>query len=118
WVLFEWLAPLIEFFGLLFFLFLVLLGYTDFTYFLSFLGLVYSFAVMTSVFSIFFEERSFQQYKRPKHMLSLIGTALMEPIFFHPLVVWSAVRGNYDLMTGQNKSWGEMTRTGFAQKKK
>lgn len=118
WVLFEWLAPLIEFFGFVFFLFLILFGYSDFTYFLSFLGVVYSFAVMTSVFSILFEERSFQQYKRPRHMLSLVGTALIEPIIFHPVVVWSAVRGNYDLLTGNNKSWGEMTRTGFAQKKK
>lgn len=117
WVLFEWLAPLIEFFGILFFLCLVLLGHADFTYFFSFLGVVYAFAVMTSVFSILFEERSFQQYKKPKYMLSLVGTALLEPIFFHPVVVWSALMGNYDLLTGKNKSWGEMTRTGFAQKK-
>lgn len=117
WVLFEWLAPLIEFFGLLFFLFLVLLGYADFTYFFSFLGVVYSFAIMTSVFAILFEERSFQQYKKPGHMLSLVVTALLEPIFFHPVVVWSALMGNLDLLTGKNNSWGEMTRTGFAQKK-
>lgn len=117
WVLFEWLAPLIEFFGLLFFLFMVLLGHADFTYFFSFLGVVYSFAVMTSVFSILFEERSFQQYKKPKFMLSLVGTALLEPVLFHPIVVWSALMGNYDLLMGRNRSWGEMIRTGFVQKK-
>ncbi|MCC9167526.1 hypothetical protein [Pontibacter harenae] len=48
-------------------------------------------------------------------MLSLIGTALLEPFLYHPVTVWAAVQGNYDLITGK-KSWGEMTRTGFAQK--
>ena len=116
WVLFEWMAPLIEFFGLLFFFILVILGYANWLYFFSFLGLVYTFAIMVSVFAILFEERSYQQYKRPKHMLKLVVTALLEPILYHPVTVWSAVKGNYDLITGK-KSWGEMTRAGFAQKK-
>ncbi|MBD1395633.1 glycosyltransferase family 2 protein [Pontibacter sp. JH31] len=116
WVLFEWLAPLIEFFGLLFFCILAILGYANWLYFFSFLGLVYSFAIMVSVFAILFEERSYQQYKRPKHMLKLVFTALLEPFVYHPVTVWAAVKGNYDLLTGK-KSWGEMTRAGFTQKK-
>lgn len=116
WVLFEWLAPLIEFFGIIFFICLVLLGYANWMYFFSFLGLVYTFAIMISVFAILFEERSYQQYKRPRHMLRLILSALLEPFFYHPLTVWAAVKGNYDLLTGK-KSWGEMTRAGFSQKK-
>ena len=116
WVLYEWMAPLIEFFGLLFFFILVILGYANWLYFFSFLGLVYSFAIMVSVFAILFEERSYQQYKRPRHMLKLVVTALLEPLFYHPVTVWAAVKGNYDLLTGK-KSWGEMTRAGFAQKK-
>lgn len=116
WVLYEWVAPLIEFFGILFFLCLALLGYANWNYFFSFLGLVYSFAIMISVFAIFFEERSYQQYKRPTQMMRLVLTALMEPFFYHPITVWSAVKGNYDLLTGK-KSWGEMTRTGFNKKK-
>ncbi|MEJ8800572.1 glycosyltransferase family 2 protein [Pontibacter sp. H249] len=116
WVLFEWLAPLIEFLGLVFFCVLAILGYANWLYFFSFLGLVYSFAIMVSVFAILFEERSYQQYKRPGHMLKLVLTALLEPFLYHPITVWAAVKGNYDLITGK-KSWGEMTRAGFAQKK-
>ncbi len=116
WVLFEWLAPLIEFFGVIFFMILAVLGFANWAYFFSFFGLVYSFAAMNSVFAILFEERSYQQYKRRRHMLSLVGTALLEPLIFHPVTVWAAVKGNYDLITGK-KSWGEMTRAGFAQKK-
>ncbi|WP_230680306.1 glycosyltransferase family 2 protein [Pontibacter rufus] len=115
WILFEWLAPLVEFFGTLFFICMAILGYANWPYFFSFFGLVYAFAIMTSVSAILFEERSYQQYKRPKHMLKLLGTALFEPVFYHPVTVWAAIKGNYDLITGK-KSWGEMTRTGFAQK--
>ena len=116
WVLYEWMAPLIEFFGLLFFFILAILGYANWLYFFSFLGLVYTFAIMVSVFAILFEERSYQQYKKPAHMLKLVLTALLEPFLYHPVTVWAAVKGNYDLITGK-KSWGEMTRAGFAQKK-
>ncbi|WP_242928768.1 glycosyltransferase family 2 protein [Pontibacter vulgaris] len=116
WVLFEWLAPLVEFFGMIFFICLAVLGYANWPYFFSFFGLVYTFAIMNTVFAILFEERSYQQYKRRRHMLSLVGTALLEPFIFHPVTVWAAVKGNYDLITGK-KSWGEMTRAGFAQKK-
>jgi hypothetical protein len=117
WVVFEWLAPLVEFAGLLFFVLLSLLGFADWMFFFSFLALIYGFAILTSVFAILFEERSYQQYKAPKQMLSLVLTALLEPFFYHPVTVWAAVKGNYDLLVGK-KSWGEMTRTGFAAKKK
>lgn len=115
WILLEWLAPLVEFVGLLFFVFFALTGHINWLYSLSFLVFTYSYAFMHSVFAILFEERSYQQYKHPRYMISLVFTAMMEPIFYHPLTVWAAVRGNYDLMTGK-KSWGKMVRTGFAQK--
>ncbi|MCC9135073.1 glycosyltransferase family 2 protein [Pontibacter silvestris] len=117
WVLFEWFAPLFEFFGMLFFMCMAIAGYANWLYFFSFFSLIYSFAIMNSLFAILFEELSYKQYKRLTHMLKLIGTALLEPILYHPVTVWAAVKGNYDLITGK-KSWGEMTRTGFVQKGK
>jgi hypothetical protein len=45
-----------------------------------------------------------------------LGTALIEPLFIHPINVYNAVRGNLDLLTGV-KNWGEMKRTGFIKKK-
>lgn len=116
WILLEWLAPLVEFFGFLFFLLLISLGHVNWLYTLSFLSLSYSFAVMYSLFAILFEERSYQQYKHPIYMLKLVFTALLEPFFYHPITVWAAVMGNFDLLRGK-KSWGKMLRTGFAKKK-
>jgi len=112
WVFFEWLAPIIEFTGILFFLFLFILGQVNWSVFLIFFGVVYSFSLLFSITALFFEEFTFQQYKKPKDMIKLLCTAMLEPILYHPFVMWAAVRGNLDLLMGKN-SWGKMTRSGF-----
>lgn len=117
WFFFEWMAPLIEFGGLIIFVILMLLGNVNWVYFLSFSLLVFSFGIMFSLFSILFEELSFQQYKKPKEMLILVLTAILEPFIYHPVVTWCAVKGNIDLIRGK-KNWGEMVRTGFTHAKK
>ena len=48
--------------------------------------------------------------------MRLLLTALTEPFYYHPFVVWSAIKGYLDLIK-KKKGWGEMTRQGFAQKK-
>lgn len=117
WMFFEWLAPIIEFCGILFIILLYILGLLNWTIFLSFFALVYFFSVLYSITAIFFEEYSFQQYKKPKYIFRLIGTAFAEPLFYHPFVMWAAIKGNYDLLRGK-KSWGAMSRTGLSNPKK
>lgn len=117
WLFFEWMAPLIEFSGTIFFIFLLWFGLISWKFFLTFLLVVYAFAVLFSITALFFEEYSFQQYKKPKYIFTLIGTAFLEPIVYHPFVMWAAVRGNWDLIIGK-KSWGEMTRTGLSKSTK
>ncbi|MGK7392692.1 MAG: glycosyltransferase family 2 protein [Candidatus Cyclobacteriaceae bacterium M2_1C_046] len=112
WVLFEWLAPLVEFIGFVLFILLAILGYVNWIYFAAFFVFAYSYAVMHTLFAIFFEEKSYQQYKKTGSMLKLVITALIEPVFYHPITVWAAVKGNIDLLLGK-KSWGKMVRTGF-----
>ena len=117
WFFYEWLAPFVETFGLLFFLLLALLGQVNWTFFLALTFAVYCFAIFISMFSLLAEEMSFFKYVHKRDILKMILTALIEPFWFHPRVVWWALRGNYDLTKGK-KSWGEMTRQGFVQNKK
>ena len=114
WMFFEWFAPIIEFFGLLFVIFLLISGRLNWSVFLIFFGAVYSFSILFSITALFFEEFSFQQYKKPKYMLRLLGSALLEPLIYHPFVMLSAIKGNYDLIMGK-KSWGKMKRAGFGK---
>jgi hypothetical protein len=46
-----------------------------------------------------------------------LGTALLEPFFYHPRTVWWAIRGNFDYLRGV-RSWGNMEREGFGKDKK
>ena len=115
WFFFEWLAPIIEFLGITYFAFLAFLGYVNWPFFLALLLMVYSFAIMFSILAIVSEELTYHQYKRKTDMFKLMLTGLLEPFFFHPWAVWSAIMGNIDLVTGR-KSWGEMTRKGFQKK--
>ncbi|MCK0131290.1 glycosyltransferase family 2 protein [Flavobacteriaceae bacterium F08102] len=115
WVFFEWLAPIIEFFGLLYFTMLLAMGQIDWLIVGIFFSLVYSFSILFSLTALYFEEFSFQQYKKPKYMLILIGTALLEPFLYHPFVMWAAIKGNIDFLRGK-KSWGEMSRKGLTNR--
>lgn len=112
WFFFEFLAPLIEFGGFIAFLVMAMLGLMDWKYFLALLVFLYSFAFLFSVFAILMEVLTYNQYKRRNEIIKLVLTALVEPFIFHPFVVWSAVKGNIDLLR-KKESWGEMSRQGF-----
>ena len=112
WFFFEFLAPIIEFFGLISLAFFAYFGMINWTYFINLLLMVFSFGILYSVFAILMEVLTYNQYKKKSEILKLVLTAMLEPIFFHPFVVYSAIRGNIDYLR-KKKSWGEMTRTGF-----
>jgi biofilm PGA synthesis N-glycosyltransferase PgaC len=114
WFFFEFLAPLIEFIGIVGFLLFTLFGLVDWKFFTSLLLFVFSFGFLYSVFAILMEVITYNQYKKPKEILKLIVTAFLEPFIFHPFVVWCAVKGNVDLLQKKN-AWGEMTRQGFTK---
>lgn len=116
WLLFELMAPLVEFAGLICMLIAALLGYIDWPMFFSLLGFILSFGILYSIFAILMEVLTYNQYNKSSDILKLVLTAILEPFIFHPFVVWSAIRGNIDLLRKKN-SWGEMSRQGFAGKK-
>ena len=112
WLFFEWLAPLIEFAGMAFMILLLALGKINFPNSLSLFVAIYAFAFLVSMTALLGEEFSYYQYKRKRDIMKLVLIALIEPIVFHPRVVWWAILGNLDLLKGK-KAWGEMTRQGF-----
>jgi len=96
WFFFEWMAPILEFLGYMYFIFLLITGSINWPFFLLLLAFVYTFAVMLSTWAVLFEEKTFHKYKTRKEVLYLLATALLEPLFYHPRTVWWAIRGNID----------------------
>lgn len=115
WFLFEYLAPIVEFLGLLITLLFVILGVLNWQFFLLLLLFVYTFAVFFSFLGLLAEEYTFHQYPKVADFRKLLSTAIIEPAYFHPFTVYAALKGNWEQMRGK-KAWGEMTRTGFTKK--
>ncbi|MEN9686247.1 MAG: hypothetical protein RLZZ28_2033 [Bacteroidota bacterium] len=115
WFFFELCAPLIEFFGFIFFLFMAGFGLLDWGFFFTYLLFILCFSYLYSCFAILMEVLTFHQYKRRIDILRLMLTGITEPFIYHPFVVYSAVKGLFDLFK-KEKGWGEMTRQGLSKK--
>ena len=115
WFFYEWLAPLLEFFGFFTIVLFYYLGIINWEFFVAITLAVYTFSVMFSFYAILWDVYSYNQYKRTKDILLLVLCALIEPVTFHPLVVWSAVRGNYKKLFKVQSGWGSQVRKGFAK---
>ncbi|HXI00912.1 MAG TPA: glycosyltransferase [Sphingobacteriaceae bacterium] len=115
WFFFEWLAPILEFIGLITFITLAIIGNINWEFSMILIGMVYFFGVTLSTLGILLEELSYQQYTSGRDLSKLLLIALIEPIVYHPLTVYWALRGKIDMITGK-KSWGTMTRAGFTPK--
>ncbi len=117
WFFFEFLAPIIEFVGMFAFIVFGIFGLINWGFFLTLLAFIFCFGILYSIFAILMEVLTYNQYKSEKDITNLILTAILEPFVFHPFVVWSAIKGNIDLLRKKN-SWGEMTRQGLSTPKK
>lgn len=115
WFFFEMCAPVIEFFGFVCFFIFAAFGLLDWGFFFAYFLFIVSFGYLYSAFAILMEVITYHQYKRRIDILILMLTALTEPFYFHPFVVWSAIKGYIDYFR-KKKSWGEMTRQGFSNK--
>lgn len=115
WFLFEWMAPIIEALGIIFFIILACFGAVNWPFALSLLLLVYCFAICFSVLALLIEELTYHQYKNKTDVLKFLLVAIFEPLFYHPFIVYSAVKGNIDFKRGKS-NWGDMVRKGFDNK--
>lgn len=117
WVLFEWLAPIVEIVGLTYFSLMLILGSINYLIFFILLTFVFSFSLFFSSFAVFYESYTFSRYKGYRFLYRVIMIALAEMIIYHPLNLYFALLGNYTFfIKGERKGWGKMTRTAFDSK--
>jgi len=114
WVFFEWLAPIIEVSGIIYFIIIAYIGEPNWPFFYVMLFFVYFFSILFSTYSILFDHLAYHRYKKKRMIMKLILTSWVEPILYHPLVVYWALRGNFDYFFKKKKGWGTMTRAGFS----
>jgi poly-beta-1,6-N-acetyl-D-glucosamine synthase len=113
WLFVEWFGPFIEAGGLLFTIFMAIFGYLNWAFFLSITFMVFSIALFFSILAIFAQETFFNKYVRRGEVIKLLLAAILEPFIYHPLIIFWAIKGNYDLFFKKDNSWGEMVRMGY-----
>lgn len=114
WFFFEFLGPLVEFFGYFVFVVFLLFGIISWPFFFTLFSLVIAFGILYSIYAILLDLMSHQVYTKRKDLLTLIGTAILEPFFFHGKVVMAGVSGFRDYFR-KKQGWGDMKRQGFQQ---
>lgn len=114
WVFFEWLAPIIEVFGILYFITIAIMGHPNWSFFGIAIFFVYLFSVLFSTYAILFDHLIFHRYTKKSMIFKLLVTSWIEPFFYHPMITWWAIRGNWDYFVRKKKAWGKMTRVGFS----
>ncbi len=118
WVLFEWLAPIIQAVGLIYTVVVIIFGWVNLHVMFSLILFVLTFSVMFSLFAIFFDAFMFHKYHGMGYVIQSLLILLLEMIFYQPLNMYFALTGNYDFFfRKKKKGWGTMTRTGFSKKK-
>jgi len=116
WFFFEFLAPIIEFTGWVFFFVYAMMGMIDWYFFFLLLIFIVCFGYLFSAFSILIETFTFRQYKEKRDIPKLLTAVLLEPFIFHLYIVGAAIRGILRVMLKETAGWGEMTRGGFSKK--
>lgn len=112
WLFFEVGGPVIETAGIFVFLLEVIFGAVKWKMFFTILLCLWSLGVLNSLFGIFMEVISYNQYKKRTDILKLLLASIIEPIIFHPIIMYANVRGIIDYLRNNN-DWGEMTHRGF-----
>jgi cellulose synthase/poly-beta-1,6-N-acetylglucosamine synthase-like glycosyltransferase len=115
WFVFERMAPLIEVLGMFYFLFVLFYQPVSYSFVLGLFTLAYLFSLLFSFVAIFTEEFTYHQYDKKGIGLKLVLTVFLEPFILHPLVLYAALKGNYDYYFNKNKKWGVMVRKGLTK---
>jgi cellulose synthase/poly-beta-1,6-N-acetylglucosamine synthase-like glycosyltransferase len=112
----DTIAPIIELLGFILIGVLWGIGLLNITFVLLMLAFMYSFTILFSTYTLLTQELSYGIFKKPKDILRLVGTLLIEPFYYHPKVIKWALKGNWDFFFKKNIKWTGLTRVGFSAK--
>jgi poly-beta-1,6-N-acetyl-D-glucosamine synthase len=112
----DTIAPMIELLGFVLIGILLGMGLLSISFVLLMLAFMYSFTILFSSYTLLIQELSYSIFKKPKDILKLVGTLLIEPFYYHPKVIKWALKGNWDFFFKKNIKWAGLTRVGLSAK--
>lgn len=111
-LIFELCAPLIEFLGIICYIYLIVSDLINWPSALVLLLFVYSFSILITLLSIVWDQLVIGRY-RLREVIRLCLFAFLEPILYHPLVIVFSLTGYVNQFFKIKSTWGHMERKGF-----
>ncbi|MBC7914339.1 MAG: glycosyltransferase family 2 protein [Pyrinomonadaceae bacterium] len=94
WFLVEWVTPLFKVLALLSILLMGIFGSVHWEFVGILFLMIYFFAVILSITSILFEEKSYRPYSSGRDLSKILLLSFIEPLIYHPLnVYWKVIAG-------------------------
>jgi cellulose synthase/poly-beta-1,6-N-acetylglucosamine synthase-like glycosyltransferase len=111
-LLFEFLGPLIELFGLPLILVWWLAGDLSPVFLVGFFVVAMLLGVLLSLAALLLEEHSFRRHRSGREIARLVCFSLVENLGYRQLLAFWRFRAFWDLLRGHS-DWGDMRRKGF-----
>jgi cellulose synthase/poly-beta-1,6-N-acetylglucosamine synthase-like glycosyltransferase len=115
--LFELVAPLLEFGGLVLVVLGLVLDVINVPFAILFMLVAYGYAILVTLAAMTLEEMTFRKYTRWRDLGVMLLAALAENVGYRQLTAWWRLQGWWASLTGREQVWGTMTRVGLGEKK-
>ncbi|PWK70815.1 cellulose synthase/poly-beta-1,6-N-acetylglucosamine synthase-like glycosyltransferase [Mucilaginibacter oryzae] len=112
--LFEFLAPMLETIGLIFYIYLIAIGAINWRNTFILLCFLYMFSVLISAIAVLWDQLTERHYRKTTEVIGLCLTAFAEPFIYHPLIVFFSLKGYVQSLFRKKLVWGNMQRKGFS----
>lgn len=113
WCIFEFGAPIVEFFGLICIVIFGSLGFINWNTALILIAVVYLIGCIFSTIAIFLYVKNFKHYATGRQVTELLLAAYLEPFVYHPVLLYGQMKGYSKKLFKIKSGWGTMTRKGF-----
>ncbi|MEJ5263136.1 MAG: glycosyltransferase [Ignavibacterium sp.] len=114
YLIYEFLGPIIELIGYIFFFMSLVLGILSLEFTIAFLAAAILYGIMLSILSVILEELSFRKYPEIKHLLILFLTAVIENFGYRQITTWWRFKGTVEFFLGK-RNWGSMEKKGISK---
>lgn len=114
---FEFLAPFIEFTGLIMTVYYALTGVINWSAVWIILASVAGFCWALVFITCFYDYISGITYGKKRSYIYLLGATFLEPLLYHPLIVLFSLEGYFNYLIGKKASWGVMSRKKYSSGK-
>lgn len=111
-LIFELLAPLIEFSGIAITIYFLFTNKVNFETAYLLLSFIFVFFVLISAITVVYDLVINKLYNRYREYAKLFSCALIEIFIYHPFIIFFNVKGYIDFLFKQRFEWGAMKRQG------